>query len=145
MTDQVQNPADNLVDLFAEFAVDKDKAQKGAPLKIGGSTFMVAKANSAEFLAGRIKLFTELNEKYTEEQRKSPEFNAAVEDGLVRLYAKHVLVGWDKIKYNGKVYDGYDEELAYQLLKHEDFAELILVFSSNRRNYGVMTEEVAKN
>jgi hypothetical protein len=138
---------ENLIDLFAEFAVDKDKAEKGAPLEIGGTTFKVAKINTAEALAYRNTRLQELNEKFPAEERKAENkaWTAAVDEVFIRTHAKFTLVGWDKLKFKGQVIEGYSEEVAYELMAMEEFAEVILRFAANRKNYSVMTEEEAKN
>ena len=153
MTDQQNTAIDTnskgqvLLDLFAEFSVDQKKAKEGAPLEIGGTTFYVAKMGSPEYLAERNKLMFEVLEQFKPEDRteENEAWVAASVEVMQKAYAKHILVGWDKLKFNGKIYEGYDYDAALALMKLDDFADIILNFASTRKNYSAVTEDQAKN
>lgn len=133
-------------DLFEMFAVDKRLAIEGAPMKLGQTTFQVARATSRKFQnaiqAGYLKLF----DKFPEDKRDTTEYQDAVEHMVRNALADFILLGWDVLKYKGKIYKGYDRKLAYELLGMEDFQEVVSAFSSNRKNFlpDLSTEE-AKN
>ena len=146
MTDQ-NKAGKALLDLFAEFSVDQKLAQEGAELQVGGTTFKIAKANNPEYLAERNKLMLEAMEQFKPEDRieSNKAWTEATVEAMRKAYAKCVLVGWDKLKFKGKIAEGYDADVAYALMQLDDFADIVLSFASNRKNYSVITEDEAKN
>lgn len=136
-----------LLDLFAEFNVDQKLAQDGAELEIGGTTFKVAKMNNMEYLAERNKQMLAAMDKFPLEERneENKDWVKASHEAMVKAFAKCILVGWDKLKFKGEIVEGYNFDVAYALMHMDDFADIVLTFAGNRKNYATITEDAAKN
>lgn len=140
-------------DLFDMFAVDVHLVEEGAPMVVGSTTFRIARGSRRKFKAAVQKGYFDLFTKYSEDERnpdKNPEkaaqYMAEVQELERVCYAKHILVGWDVLKYRGKVYNGYDEKTAYEILGMQEFFERVDAFCSNRANYlPTLDEAEAKN
>lgn len=161
MTNEVQVSTEDKIealsaieDLFDMFAVDKKRATGGAPMKVGNSTFMIARATQPRYVAARSRLLMETQEKFgedadedTEEGRKhEDEREAYYQERHQKIVAKHLIVGWDKIKFKGEVVEGYRKDIAEALAAMDDFLQAVVLFAHQRSNYAPSVEaEDAKN
>ena len=137
----------NLEDLFDLFAVDKKRATGGVPFTLGGTTFQIARANNPRHAAFMQAAYAILYEQFkTPESRETPEFEEALEAKIKEGIKKHVILGWDAIKLQGKVYEGPSDEGYAILLQLDELVDILLSFANNRKNYApVVLEEDAKN
>lgn len=135
-------------DLYDLYAIDKKRATGGVPLKIGGTTFMIAKMGNPRYATATAKGYAELFVGAFKDKasREGEAWAEASEEVLRSALVKHVIVGWDKLVLKGKVYEGYSEEAAEILKGLDDFLELVGSFAANRSNYApTITEEDQKN
>ncbi len=151
MTEAVENEVvksklESMEDLFDLFALDKKRVTGGAPCKIGGTTFMVAKQANPRFQAALQAGYVKIFETFPTGEREGDKYDEAINTHHRQCLAKHVIVGWDTLKFQGVVTEGYDEEVALKLADMDDFMELILGFAGDRKNYKPeITKEDEKN
>lgn len=150
MTNEItaEQKQEHLEDLFDLFAVDKKRATGGVPMTLGGTTFMIAKEGNMRYAAATAKAFAELLDGpfKDKESRNGDAWEEATADVARNAMVKHIIVGWDKLKLNGKVYEGWSEEGAALLAQLDDLLDVIAAFSRNRKNYApVITKEDEKN
>lgn len=130
-------------DMFSMFAVDKKRAVEGTPMKLGGTTFLIARIKTPKYLSARQALLVSAGERFGESQSEAREEFFDKEHR--KLLAKHILVGWDVVKYRGELHTTYSEAVALELLQHDDFYDIVLYFADNMQNYLIVTEEDEKN
>ena len=129
-------------DLFSLFAVDKERAIKGADLKLAGTTFKVARLRSPKYEAARNDLMVKTAEKFG--QTDSEERQAYFDTEHRKIVAKLILIGWDTLKYR-KALHSYSEEMALEILQHDDFYDRVIFFAGTIDNYLLVDEEDTKN
>lgn len=140
---------ENLEDLFDLFAVDEKRVTGGSPMTLAGTVFKVARITSPRYTAARSRLLTDITKRFGEhdeaDEALTEKREKAFKEGHRKILAKHILVGWDKLKFGGEIYDGYNEEVAIKIMSMDDLADKFLTFAGERTNYLLVSKDEAKN
>jgi hypothetical protein len=133
MSDASEKPKNDLIDLFAEFSVDKTKADNGVLVPYKNGKFLIASASNRKFVNARDALY----QRYpTPESLESEEAQLKYED----IIANHILLGWEGFK------DEYTHERACQALRMEPFRKWVMGVASKDEMFRALKEEkVTKN
>jgi poly-gamma-glutamate capsule biosynthesis protein CapA/YwtB (metallophosphatase superfamily) len=136
----------NVIDLFAAFATDVAKENKGVETTIpgcGDTKFMVARANNATYN----RLISSLYKRHRAVlDSKGDEANAKSDEILAEVYAKAILLGWvGAITFKGKELT-YSEANAKTLLLLKDFRAAVESVASDMNTFkAVQDDEDVKN
>lgn len=135
-----------MLNIFATFATDEALETKGVWKNVRGARFLIARDSNPAYT----KL---LNEQV---QARAFDLEDQAEDGkaaqkvseaiLVDVMAQTILLGWEKVSFDGKTEVPYSKEAAAQALAVKDFRNVIVRLSSDIDNFLAKREAVqAKN
>lgn len=131
----------NVIDLFAQFATDEAKEDKGAPTPLadcGDTVFYVARAGNSEY--NRL-LSTLYKRNRATLDSKGKVADAKSNEILAEVYSKTILVGWDgTVRYQGKDV-AYSQAAAKALLMHKDFRAKVEAVATDAALFKSVTDE----
>lgn len=135
MTNKVEAPEDDGVDIFAEFAVD----DSGVWVPYSGNVeFLIARANNPKFRR-RISYFYEKHRRLLDGKGEAAE--AKSNEIMATVMAETILMGWKgKVKFQGQVME-YSQANAIKLLSQQMFREWVSKMSADEHAYKVVKDE----
>ncbi len=127
-----------MIDIFDSYATDATLEEKGAVINIGGdSTLTLARADNEKYIKYVLAAYEEHRVELQSESPKSKQLDAdIVKDAL----AINVLLGWENIKYKGKLIK-YSSSNAKKLLCHRDFKRFVIKEAMDIANYRAKLED----
>lgn len=127
-----------MFDVFAQCATNPDLEVKGVWRDIGGGTrLLVARANNRTYS----KLLNTLFEKHQQAlDIEGPESEKLSDSIMVDVFAKTILLGWEKLGYKGAELP-YTEDNAKMVLAHADFRVKVGRLSAEIDGYKMKLED----
>lgn len=120
------------IDLFAAFAFDQEKAEKGRWFNYKSARILIASAANREFINARDLFFRKYPAK---ESRESDEAQIQYES----LIARHILLGWEGFHVP------FSTETAKQALRLRPFREWVMTIAIEDANFSPDEAAVLKN
>lgn len=138
--------SDNVIDIFSAFATDTKAEQEGVitPLPGCGNTkWKIARANNKHY-GKLLSMLYKRNRAALE--AKGDEAEALSNKIMAEVYAKTILLSWDKeVKFQGEMLT-HSVENAMKLLMLPEFRAMVATVAEDMNNFkAVKDEEDAKN
>lgn len=131
------------MDIFKSFATDEAKEVDGAWFDVpgGDARIKVARSNNPKYAKEVVKAY----EKYQKVPKVEDEIAERQQEAeYLKLLAKHILVGWEKIQFKGEELK-YSVANAEMLLKIRDFRVLVQKCADDFEAFRVKQEEEVGN
>lgn len=127
-----------VLDVFTDFATDPSLEDGGAWFPIGkGARLLVARAGNRKYGKTLNKLVERNEVALKAEDDAADKLN---DDIMIESLAVGILLGWEKVFYQGKLLD-YSVQNAKTLLKHREFRRTVIQFSEDVDAFRVKKEK----
>lgn len=124
-----------MLNIFGSFATDEALETKGVWKSFRGARFLVARDGNPAYT----KLLNELVQERAfelEDQSDDGKASQKVSDEiLVAVLARTILLGWEKVSFDGKTVVPYSMEAAKEALAVKDFRNVIVRLASDINNF----------